>query len=121
MIAQLDLFQLQNVAPPAPAIDPLLGRVPEAVSRHSRYRPFDGAIAHSIILDRCRSADGWVGSRDINRAINMQPRDLARLKQNMVRCRELEETYLYYGSSTPGATGYRGFQHGYRLAHREAA
>jgi hypothetical protein len=118
MIAQLELFQQQKAAPPIPAIDQLLGCIPGAVSRNSRYRPFDGAIAHSMILDRCRNADGWVGSRDINRAINMQPRDLARLKQNMVRRGELEENHLYYGSSKPGDKGYRGFQYGYRLARQ---
>jgi len=120
MITQFDLFQPQKVAPPAPVIDPLLGRVPEAVSRHSGYRPFNGAVAHSIILDRCRSADGWVSSTAISRAINMQPRDLACLEQNMVRRGELEETCLYYGSSKLGDKDYRGFQHGYRLAQRQA-
>lgn len=121
MSAQLELFQLKVAARPVPVSDQLLGRVPEAVCRHSRYQPFDGALARAKIIELCSQSAGWVESRKISRACNMQPRDLACLERNMVLRGELEQTYLYYGSSDPREKNYRGFQHGYRIAQKVAA
>ena len=121
MSAQLDLFRLPAKQMPAPIVDPLLGAVPWTVARNSSYQSFNGALAHSIIIKLCHETDGWVKSRTISRACKMYPQDLARLCRNMVRRGEIEDTYLYYGSSTPLEKDYRGFEFGYRLAGQAGA